>query len=210
MLVQILCDNPNSWVVPYAGQLRDALVEQGVDARLIHLHEEVVKGDILCLLGCEKIFRQLELNQHNLVVHESHLPQGKGWSPLTWQILEGKNEIPVTLFEATEAVDAGDIYLKEIIQFKGTELLEELKHEQGEATKRLILNFVQQYPNVKGQPQEGEESFYPRRGPDDSELDPQKSLAEQFELLRVCDNERYPAFFHYRGEKYYVKIEKDA
>jgi methionyl-tRNA formyltransferase len=30
-------------------------------------------------------------------VHESALPQGQGWSPMTWQILEGASPIPVTL-----------------------------------------------------------------------------------------------------------------
>ena len=52
----------------------------------------------------------LSRNNHYLVVHESALPHGKGWSPLTCQILEGKNEIPITLFEAEELVDSGKIF----------------------------------------------------------------------------------------------------
>ncbi len=43
--------------------------------------------------------------RHTLVVHASDLPHGKGWSPLSWQILEGKHSIPLTLFEAAESVD---------------------------------------------------------------------------------------------------------
>jgi methionyl-tRNA formyltransferase len=34
-------------------------------------------------------------------------------------------------------------------------------------------------------------------------------LAEQFDLLRVVDSERFPAFFEYRGRRYKLKIEKD-
>jgi methionyl-tRNA formyltransferase len=149
MKVQILVDNPNSWIIPFAEDLVVKIRQLGHDAILINRHDEVVQGDILCLLSCEKIFRKLKLNKHNLVVHESDLPKGKGWSPVTWQVLEGKDKIPVTLFEAVEAVDAGPIYAKEYIELDGTELLTEIKAKQGLATQKLILDFVKKYPDIK-------------------------------------------------------------
>jgi methionyl-tRNA formyltransferase len=209
MKVQILVDNPNSWIIPFAEDLVVRIRQLGHDAALINRHDEVVHGDILCLLSCEKIFRKLKLNKHNLVLHESDLPKGKGWSPVTWQVLEGKDKIPVTLFEAVEAVDAGPIYAKEYMQLEGTELLPEIKHKQGLVTQKLILDFVKNYSKVKGVEQTGEESFYARRKLKDSELDFQKSIAEQFDLLRVCDNERYPAHFTHRNQKYIIKIYKE-
>jgi methionyl-tRNA formyltransferase len=207
MLIQILCDNPNSWIISYALQLK-SILEQQHEVVFTHNHDDIVEGDVLMLLSCEKLFKQLNLNKHNLVMHESDLPKGKGWSPLTWQIIEGKNEIPVTLIEATEQVDAGDIYGQEIIVLKGTELVDELREKQGEATIKLLLNFIENYPNNERKKQEGEESFYPRRKPEHSQLDINKSIAEQFNLLRVCDNERYPACFELNGEKFIIKIEK--
>ena len=57
-------------------------------------------------------------------------------------------------------------------------------------------------------PQTGDESFYPRRKPDDSRLDPSRTLADQFHLLRVVDNERYPAFFESCGSLYTLRIRK--
>lgn len=69
----------------------------------------------------------LSHNAHNLVVHSSALPHGRGWSPITWQILEGKNEIPTTLIEAGETVDSGCIYARHQMQFKGNELLDEIR-----------------------------------------------------------------------------------
>jgi len=38
---------------------------------------------------------------------------------LTWQILEGKNEIPITLSEPEESVDGGKIYIQDIMHFNG-------------------------------------------------------------------------------------------
>ena len=172
--------------------------------------EALGSGDFCFYLSCSQIVPSSILGNfaHNLVVHESDLPQGKGWSPLTWQILEGGNRIPVTLFEAVERVDSGDIYLQEWLEFEGHELLDELRQAQAVATLRLCQRFVDGYPEVlKGtRSQTGVESFYPRRRPRDSQLDVHRSLAEQFNLLRVVDNERYPAFFEYQNGKYLIKI----
>lgn len=210
MLIQILVDNPNSWIIPYANELAEKITtELGYETNFTTKHENISKGNVLCLLSCEKIFSNLELNKYNLVVHESDLPQGKGWSPLTWQILEGKNAIPITLFEAQEKVDSGVIYKKTTIDLEGHELIEEIKHLQGLATQKLILDFLKNIVHMKGIEQEGKESFYPKRTEKDSELDPSKSIDEQFNLLRVCDNERYPAFFMKNGKKYLVKIYRE-
>lgn len=208
MLITLLCDNPNSWIIPYVKDIEKELIDMKHDVTFIHDYKDIRKGELAFFLGCERIIlpEYLKLNKHNLVVHESYLPQGKGWSPLTWQILEGKNEIPITLFEAVEKVDSGDIYIQDVIRLNGSELLTKIKDLQGKATKKIVLEFVKKYPNIQGKKQNGQESFYRRRKPEDSELDINKSIEEQFNLLRVVDNERYPAFFYRQGKKYIIKI----
>ena len=208
MKIQILIDNPNSWMVPYAKQLQTKLLKKGHTVLFHHFAEQVTAGDILLLLSCEKIFRDLHLNKHNLVVHASALPQGKGWSPTTWQILEGKNTIPLTLFEATDKVDSGTIYATSSVQLDGTELIEEIREKEGHAINALIFDFISSYPHLIKYEPTGNESFYKRRTSKDSELDINKSILEQFNLFRVVDNERYPAFFILNGQKYVLKIEK--
>jgi UDP-2,4-diacetamido-2,4,6-trideoxy-beta-L-altropyranose hydrolase len=148
--------------------------------------------------------------RHNLVVHESDLPQGKGWSPLTWQILEGKSRIPVTLIEAADKVDSGVIYAQEWIEFRGGELIDEMRHAQAEATMSLCQLFVNDFPAVArgAWAQKGIGSFYARRRADDSRLDHEASLASQFNLLRVVDNQNYPAFIEVSGARYELHIKK--
>lgn len=211
MRIQLLTDNPNSWIIPYVKELQGELELLFPEYEILRCtdHEEVQKGDVLCLLACERIFKNLELNSHNLVVHESDLPKGKGWSPVTWQVLEGKSKIPVTLFEATKDVDAGPIYAQDYIHLEGHELLPEIKHQQGLITNKLIVDFIKKFPQNEGKEQIGDESFYPRRTPKDGELDIDKSINDNFDLLRVSDNERYPAFFYKNGIKYIVKISKE-
>lgn len=212
MKITLLMDNPKSWYYSYAQDLRESLVEKGHDVALVHTTDEVVEGELAFFLSCEKIIKKdiRDRNKHSLVVHSSPLPQGKGWSPLTWTILEGGNEITNTLFEAVDAVDAGEIYMQNTFSFEGHELLDELHDAQGKKINELILQFVDAYPNIEGKVQEGAESFYERRRPEDSKIDPNKSIAEQFNLLRVVHNEKYPAFFELNGNRYILKIEKDG
>ncbi|MDZ4838523.1 MAG: formyltransferase family protein [Bacteroidota bacterium] len=209
MLVQILIDNVDSWVVPMTRHFIEKLKKQnGQEIILVHKHKDVLEGDILVLLSCNRIYKPLNRNKHNLVAHASALPKGKGMSPLTWQILEGKSEIPVTLFEAQEGLDSGEIYEQVIVLLKRTDLIDDARIKVAEATFTMIERFIEKYPNNIGEKQKGEESYYNIRGKEDSRLDFDKSISDQFNLLRVVDNERYPAYFDVDGERFILKIFK--
>ena len=210
MKITLICDNIESWTIPYINELKKLLDEAQQESRIVHRYEDIEKGELAFFLGCETIVPKsiLALHTKNLVIHESRLPKGKGWSPVTWQVLEGKNIIPITLFEADSKVDSGEIYLQDEIVLEGHELLPEIKHLQGEYTIKLVIKFVELYPEIAGKKQEGNSTYYPRRTPKDSQLDINRTIKEQFNLLRVVDNDRYPAFLLLDGVKYYIKIEK--
>lgn len=89
--------------------------------------------------------------------------------------------------------------------------MDELRKKQGEATIVLCCRFIDEYPQILGRAgnQQGKESLYPRRQPNDSELDIYKPIYEQINLLRVVDNDKYPVYFIYKKNKYVLKIEKD-
>jgi methionyl-tRNA formyltransferase len=73
-----------------------------------------------------------------------------------------------------------------------------------------LMNFaVENESTVKPFSQSNERAtFYRKRTPNDSKIDPQKSISSQFDLLRVSDPERYPAFFEHRGHRYKISISK--
>jgi methionyl-tRNA formyltransferase len=207
MKLTILTDNPKSWYYPYSKKLQKELSRKH-KVTFCESVTDVKKGDCLFILSVEHIVKNniLKKNKHNIVVHSSALPKGKGWSPITWQVLGGKNDIVNTLFEAVEKVDAGAIYEQEVIHLEGHELLTEIHQKQATSIRNLIFRFLNKLPDVKGEKQSGQESFYRRRSADDSEIDVNKTIAEQFNLLRVVDNKKYPAFFEYRGHRYILKI----
>ena len=208
--IQLLIDNPNSWMVPYSLIYSQKLNSKGYSCTVIFSHEDVKNGDIIILISCEKKFTQFSKNKYNLVIHESNLPKGKGWSPMTYQVLEGKKKIPITLFEANESFDGGKVYLRDFIKLNGGELVYEIREKQANISFKLIDKFLIENKKMIGIKQSGEESFYKKRTESDRELNIYKSILENFNLLRVSDNESYPAYFIINGQKYLLKITKDG
>ena len=206
--VKLLVDDSSSWMTPFAKKITKNLVDLGINASFIDSHDAIGNGWILFLLSCSKKLQNLELFKHNIVIHASDLPSGKGWSPITWQILEGKNEIPLTVFEAEDGIDSGPIYFKESIELKGNELINEIRVLLVSKIEKLILKFIKQ-SHKDPVPQSGISTYYKRRLPINSQLDLNKTIMQQFNLLRVLDNERYPGYFFYMGEKYIIKIFKE-
>ena len=201
-----------SWFVPYAKEMVDILEQKGYKSNLFHNCDDIEEDfQVVFILSYFNIINEqsLKKHKHNLVAHESDLPLGKGWAPLFWQILEGKNKIPVVLFEATSEVDEGDIYIKDYITLQGHELNDEIRKKQAQKTIELCLRFLDNYKNLKPTKQTGQGTFYTKRTPEDSELDKEKSVSEQFNLLRIVNNEEFPAFFYYKGHKYILKIFKE-
>ncbi len=207
-----ILSDASSWINDYIVEMVINWLEHGHAVQWVHNPEDLTDGDLVFFLGCSHIVpRSIRKKfQHCLVVHESDLPKGKGWSPLTWQILEGANRIPVTLIEAEDKVDSGVIYLQEWLCFEGHELLDELRAALGCASISLCQKFVRHYldMSITEKKQEGKETWYPRRRPSDSCIDLEATFAEQFNLLRVVDNNKYPAYINYSGHRYKLLINK--
>jgi len=207
--VSVVTDT-EGWFDPFALDLVDRIENNGDHAQFIRDQNQVPEGDVAFYLSCLKLTPDaiLARNRINLVVHASALPKGRGFSPVVWQILEGLNEIPLTLFEMDGTADTGPIVRQSTITFDGHELNDEIRDALG----RSIVDICVEYLTAETRPvavaQTGEPTWYPRRRPADSELDPEKTIAEQFQLLRVVDNERYPAFFTIGGQTYTLKIAK--
>ena len=180
--------------------------------KLVSRKAELSGGDLLFLVSCHELIGVDIRDQYRttLVLHASDLPVGRGWSPHVWTVVNGGHEIVLSLLEAEDKVDSGDIWAQRRILLQGHELYDEINAAVFQAEIELIEHAINHYPEIeKWKQNEREATYYPRRTPEDSRLDPDKSIAAQFNLLRVVDSERYPAFFDYRGHRYYLKISKE-
>jgi methionyl-tRNA formyltransferase len=208
--VAFLFSQTNDWI---AQHIRHADFDKYWPGSINFFYDkDLISGyDIVFILGYTEILdiHFLERNKFNFVVHESALPFGKGFSPIQWQILSGAEDILVTLLEASEIVDSGDIILQEKLTFDGSELYDEIRNKQAACTISLIKTFLVEYPVFIRKKQLGDGSTFPRRTPKDNRLCLDKNIKEQFNLLRIGNNEEWPSYFNYKGNKYILKIYKD-
>ncbi|MFH1824028.1 MAG: formyltransferase family protein [Candidatus Firestonebacteria bacterium] len=208
--IDLIIDNRKSWIWKYFKKIRIKILKQySYKFNVYKKQEEIRKGEVLFILGCDRVIPQSVLRKHknNIVIHESDLPKGRGWSPVTWQVERGKNNIIFTLFEAARKVDAGDYYFKSILSLNGTELIEEIRKKVTDKISEMIVYYLEHYP-MNPKKQKGKVTYFRRRQSNDCKFDINKPVKSQFNRLRVVDNERYPAYFCYKNNKYIVKIYK--
>jgi len=139
--------------------------------------------------------------------HESPLPKGRGCAPIHWTILREEKELTVSFFKLVEKMDAGPLLGQESCFISRSAVLEDLRVMATDLSKKLLDKYLIKFLSGKVKPydQYGDATLYPKRTPKDSKLDINKSLNQLWELIRICDNEEYPAWFEINGEKIILK-----
>ena len=180
------------------------------DVAILRDRDDLRGGDFLFLISCHQIIGKSHRARyrHALVIHASDLPQGRGWSPMIWDVLAGADQICVSLLNAEDEVDSGAIWQKRRFSLDGTELLAELNAKLFEIELELMDWALVSCDQTQPEPQTGEPTFYPKRTPEAQEIDPLVPLADSFDLIRIADPERFPAYFSYRGATYTIRLEK--
>lgn len=207
--IDILCTDPRHAVNPWLERWADQMAGQA-RVRILRDASELGRGDFLFLVSCHQILSTAARQPycHTLVLHASALPRWRGLSPHIWQILEGEKGFTVTLLEAEDTLDTGRIWQQREVAIEDTALYDEINARLFAAEIELMGWAVAHVAEVQPREQRGEPSRTRRRVPADSRVDPERPLAEYFDLLRVADPERYPAFFEHRGQKYRIRIDK--
>ncbi len=178
--------------------------------QLCRSKKELDGGDILFLISCLEIISEKERSKFKstLVIHASDLPKGRGWSPHVWDIVSGAEKITLSLLEAEDKVDSGNIWKKININVPKLALYEDINKLIFDAEIELMNFAVENFHQIKPYKQSMiSPTYWPKREPKDSEIDVYKSIDEQFDLIRVCDFDRFPAFFYKNGKKFKLKIE---
>jgi len=211
MKIDVICSDPNHPVHATLLEWAQRKISEGHACRVLNNTSEIDSGDLLFLVSCSQIVPVGIRSRFGatLVLHASDLPNGRGWSPHIWEILKGNNQITLSLLEASERVDTGDIWAKKTFAYQGHELLPEINALLFKEELNLMDFAIENFGKVKKTKQvELIEQTYRKRTLADSQLDPEKTIAQQFNLLRVVDNLRYPAFFDLDGFRYKITIEK--
>lgn len=182
------------------------------EIELVRTKEDLSGGDLLFLISCAEVIGESYRAAYRacLVLHASDLPQGRGWSPHIWQIIAGAEEVTLSLLEAEDRVDTGRIWKKLNLKIPKHALWNEINDTLFRAEIELINYAIDNYKIINPMQQERSDNivYYPRRKPSDSKIDPYLSISSQFNIIRVCDPNRFPAYFEIEGCRYKIKLEK--
>ncbi len=207
--VLFLLDKQNTWIKKYIYNFKFKL-NKNFYLKISDNKNLIRNYDIIFLINYLKILpKKIIEKKLCFLVHESNLPKNRGGAPLQHQILNGDNKIYLSLIRAREKVDSGEIFLKSSFKLNGTELNDEIRKIQAINSFKLVEKFLKNYNKLKPKKQIGKPTYNKRRTKKDSLINVNKSLKNQFNLLRVCDNEKYPAYFILKNKKYILKIFKD-
>jgi len=197
---------------PYLSAWIDSVSEQHSISLVSSVHE-LERGDILFLISCNELVSREVRGRFNscLVIHASDLPEGRGWSPYVWDIVEGKEELTISLIEADEPVDSGKIWKKVKVFVPRHALWNEICAAVFTAQNQLLSEALRLVDVVMPTEQDPlrQPTYRQRRTPDDSRIDPYTPIIQQFDLLRACDPHRFPAFFDLYGHRYILTVRKD-
>lgn len=209
--ITILCTDPThpvnqplrAWV---EGNSRDADLE----IEICRDCGDLRGGDFLFLVSCHQIIRKpvRDLFRYTLVLHASDLPAGRGMSPHIWQILGGARNLTLSLLNAEDELDSGDIWSQLSFEVEAHELYDEINGKLFNAELQLMDWALANCDVVTPRKQSGDSSFFRKRVPADSQIDPRRPLVDSFDLLRVADPQRYPAWFEHLGHRFTIRIER--
>ena len=211
MNITILCSDPmhpvNQYLYAWINKTRKYR-----NVTLARSRCELTEGDFLFLVSCSELIRAEHRGgyRHTLVLHASDLPKGRGWSPHIWDIIEGGEAITLSLIEAEDKVDTGRVWLQRSIPIKKTAIWNEVDHLLFTAEIELIDEALSRYKEITPLAQDDQvaPTYRSRRTPKDSKIDPLISISDQFDLIRICNPERYPAWFEIEGQKFKLVLEK--
>lgn len=207
----VILSSKDNWIYSKIDNLIIKLKNNKHQVNKVNHYQKIKKCDILFIIGYHNIVpnKYINLSKVPLVLHESKLPKGRGWSPMTWEILKKKKIIYFTLFRANKKVDSGEIYLQKIIKLTGVELYDEIKKIQYNMTEKIFIEFISKYPKIlkEGKLQKGKASYYKKRFPINSRVIFNNKISEIFDLLRVSSYLDYPVYFIHKGKKFKLKLE---
>ncbi len=117
----------------------------------------------------------------------------------------------MSLLDAEDGVDTGAIWAKRTIPVPVHALYDEINCLLFDTELSLMdeaLTLISTGAEPVPQPQHIPPTYYRKRTPSDSEIDPTQPLSELFPTIRVMDPQRYPAFFRLHGHTYTIEIKK--
>jgi methionyl-tRNA formyltransferase len=124
--------------------------------------------------------------------------------------MNNETETGSTVHLMDEGMDTGAIVLQRRVALSRFDTVRSCQSKTYAIEPRLVLDALMllEDPGFRPTPQEESHStvFGKRRKPEDSQIDPNKSLMQLYDFIRSCDPNAYPAFFFLEGQKVCIRL----
>ena len=177
-------------------------------------YEDIIKKinpDIILVLGwyyiIPKVIRDIP-KFGACGIHASMLPKYAGWAPLVWAIINGEEETGITFFQFDDSVDGGDIIAQESFKIKIEDTIKEVYANATKESVKMLINILPKIDTLKFKQQDKSKlEVYPKRSPQDGEIDFTKSSKEIYNFIRA-QSSPYPGAFIRTNDDKTIVIEK--
>ena len=168
--------------------------------------------DVVFASGVYSLIKEEYLNYPTYGIigfHETPLPEGRGNAPIQWTIENKRPNLTITAIKFVKEMDAGDYVYQYNISINDSDTLVELEKIRQEGIQKCFSAIIDEMEKgyLVVREQTGGPSISPKRTPHDSELDVNKTLIDLWDKIRICDNDKFPAFFWVNKKKIILKYE---
>lgn len=173
-----------------------------------------IDPDVIISIGWRRILGESLLNllESRLVIniHPAILPQYKGYHTEPYVIINGEREHGITAHRLTKRLDDGDIFHQVKFPISNFSTTASIKKQTNDLMPEFVLELISliRIGKIRGVPQDHAltKVVAPKRCPEDSRIDPEKSLSELYNSIRACDSKKYPAYFYLDGQKVFISM----
>ncbi len=107
-------------------------------------------------------------------LHASRLPAYRGFAPVVWQILEGRDEVGLSLFELTAGIDEGDVVAASSVPLGGEDTVGDALEGLERLSVAMVGDHLPDLLDGRAQPRPQDHAQATYRGPrsaEDGEID---------------------------------------
>jgi methionyl-tRNA formyltransferase len=172
--------------------------------------ENIIKThQINCIITISwKYFIPVHINQHLehkiIIMHDSILPKYRGFAPVPTAIINGENELGVSVLYASDKIDEGPIISQKTITISEDEYVRDVIDRITGLYTILVVELLEKIlsgDNITATPQDHSKATYSIwRNPEDSQINWDASSKEIYNLIRAVGYP-YSGAFSYLGDR---------
>jgi methionyl-tRNA formyltransferase len=168
---------------------------------------DAVDPDLCLCGGWSQIIEEAVLDVPDrgfLGFHSSRLPEGRGGAPVNWSLIDGADEVWISLFYYEQGVDSGDVLAQGSVPVEQRDDIETVFDALATEACRLTaaVRSDLEAETATAEPQSLSAATYrPRRQPQDGIIDWHRAPDAQYDWIRA-QTDPYPgAYSFYQGTK---------